>query len=180
MGLGGTFTRLVKGLLTWAVSKVHINGRFTEKIPLTRGLRQGYPLSPLIFSLSTQPLMDYLQYQLNIGNLEGIHISNDLTIYHILFSDNVGIFIQAMEEGFMKLREALHVYKMASSAKLILAKLVIVLLAMSIIPQWLTNTRCSINKPGKVQKYLGEPFDQQIRSKVMYNFCLKRISEKIT
>lgn len=35
VGLNGTFQRLIWGLLTNAVSKVHINGRFTEEIPLT-------------------------------------------------------------------------------------------------------------------------------------------------
>lgn len=64
VGLGGTFTRLVKGLLSRAVSKVHINGHFMEKILVRQGVRQGFPLSPLIFTLSTQPLMEYLQHQL--------------------------------------------------------------------------------------------------------------------
>lgn len=41
IGLGGHFLLLVKGLLAQATSKVHINGRFTEAIPVIRGVRQG-------------------------------------------------------------------------------------------------------------------------------------------
>lgn len=53
MGLGGIFLRLVHGLLANVVSKARINGHFTQAISITRGVRQGCPLSPLIFSLST-------------------------------------------------------------------------------------------------------------------------------
>lgn len=48
VGLGGTFLKLVKGLLVSAVPKVHINGRFTEEIPIMRGVQEGCPLYPLI------------------------------------------------------------------------------------------------------------------------------------
>lgn len=41
--------KLVQGLLSQAVSKAHINGHFTEEIQITCGVRQGCPLSPLIF-----------------------------------------------------------------------------------------------------------------------------------
>lgn len=53
VGLGGKFLTLVRGLLLRAASKVHMNGHFTQEIPITRGVWQGCPLSPLIFALST-------------------------------------------------------------------------------------------------------------------------------
>lgn len=36
-GLGGTFLHLMKGLLSRASSKVHINRHFSQAIPITRG-----------------------------------------------------------------------------------------------------------------------------------------------
>lgn len=179
VGLGGTFTRLVKGLLSRAVSKVHINGRFTEEIPVTQGVRQGYPLSPLIFALSTQPLMDYLQHQLTTREIEGVKILEDLTICHRLFVDDVGIFIPANEHSFKKLQEAPRVYELASGAKLNLAKSVLVPLAMPLIPQWLRNTGCTSSKPGEIQKYSWASFGNQIKPREMYKFCLDRISNRI-
>lgn len=38
MGLGGKFLMLIKGLLSRAVSKVHVNGHFTQEIPITKGV----------------------------------------------------------------------------------------------------------------------------------------------
>lgn len=54
IGLGGTFLMLVKGLLVGAISKVHVNGRFTKEIPITRGVCQG-----------THSLLSYLPSQRN-------------------------------------------------------------------------------------------------------------------
>lgn len=93
MGLGGTFAKLVKGLLAAASYKVYVNGSFTEEIPLSRGVRQGCPLYPLLFSLSTQPLMDYIQQKLEVGELEGVKVHEGLMLCHRLFADDVGIFI---------------------------------------------------------------------------------------
>lgn len=149
VGLGGTFLKLIKGLLSEAVSKFHINGRFTDKIPVTRGVWQGCPL-PLLFSLITQPLMDYLQQKLTIGEIDRVKVLEDLTIFHQCFVDDVGIFIPIDEQSFIKMQEALSIYEWASRAKLNLEKSVIVPLAMMSIPQWLVDTRCTINNLGEV------------------------------
>lgn len=178
--MGGTFTWLVKGLMSRAVSKVHINGHSTEEIPITRGVRQGCPLSPLIFALSMQPLMDYLQHQLTTREFEGVKISEELTICHMLFVDNVGIFIPATKHNFKKLQEALKFYKLASGAKLNLVKSIIVPLVLPSIPQWLRDTGCTISQPGETQKYLSAPFGNQIKPTNMYNFCLDQISKRIS
>lgn len=94
---------LVKGLLDGAISKVHINGLFTEEIPDTRGVFQGDPLSPLLFAITTQPLMEYLEFKLATRDINGVKISKELTICHCLFADDVGIFIPTDEDSFTKL-----------------------------------------------------------------------------
>lgn len=50
-------------------SKLHINGLRSEAILLGRGVRQGYPLSPLLFAISTQPLMSFMDLELENGRL---------------------------------------------------------------------------------------------------------------
>lgn len=93
----------MKGLLVGAVSKVHINGRFIEEISITWGVRQGDPLSPLIFAITTQLLMEYLEFKLSMGEIDGIKIKEGLTICHRLFVDDVEIFIPIEEHSFTKL-----------------------------------------------------------------------------
>lgn len=59
LGLGDTFLELAKTLIFDASSKVHVN-IFTDENPHKHGVRQGFPLSPFLFSLATQPLMEHL------------------------------------------------------------------------------------------------------------------------
>lgn len=179
IGLGGTFLRLVQGLLSQAVPKVHVNGYFTEEFKVARGVRQGCPLSPLIFALSTQPLMEMLQSKLSTGYLQGIKVNSSLSICHRLFTDDLGIFIPASEENFNKLQGLLRIYELASGAKINLSKTGIIFLAMNDIPQWLTDTGCKISKSGEIQKYLGAPIGYQLKLSTLHDFCLARISKRI-
>lgn len=121
IGLGGRFLSLVQGLLAQATSKVHINGRFTEPIPITRGVRQGCPLSPLLFALTTQPLMSYLEAKLATGDLRGVQVMEYLKICHKLFANDMGIFISTTQDSFNKLQEILCTYEWAFGAKINLA-----------------------------------------------------------
>lgn len=63
MGLGGQFLKLVRVLLEGGSIKIHINGCFSSPIMLEQGARQGCPLAPMFFALSTQPLLAFLQHE---------------------------------------------------------------------------------------------------------------------
>lgn len=67
LGIGSHFIKLVKALLVPAASVVQVNGFVTCGIPLRRGVRQGCPISPLLFVISTQPLMDLLDTEIRSG-----------------------------------------------------------------------------------------------------------------
>lgn len=123
--------------------------------------------------------MEYLEYKLATGDINGIKILEELTICHYLFADDVNIFIPIDEDSFGKLQEALHLYKLASGEKLNLAKLVIIPLALPTISQWLHDMGCIISKPREIQKYLKAPFGLQLQRTKMFNFCLDRIGKRI-
>jgi hypothetical protein len=67
IGFCPEFVTLVQGLITGSSAKVHFNGLFTSWFPLARGIKQGCPLAPLLFALSTQPLMAILKQHLASG-----------------------------------------------------------------------------------------------------------------
>lgn len=123
--------------------------------------------------------MNYLQYKLSTSDLDGIKITFNITIFHHLFANGVGIFIPTEKNSFAKLQEALTLYKLASWAKLNLVKLVIIPLALQMAPQWLHDTDCSISKLSEIHKYLGTPLGTQLKRTKIYNFYLDRISKII-
>lgn len=56
MGFGPSFRRWVRLLYTEVYSAVSVNGFLTEYFPVTRGVRQGCPLSPLLYILAMESL----------------------------------------------------------------------------------------------------------------------------
>lgn len=44
---------LIQGQVTGTEAKVHVNGLFTRSFALERGVRQGDPMSPILFALSS-------------------------------------------------------------------------------------------------------------------------------
>lgn len=174
------FLRLVQTLIANVVLKVHVNGRFMEEILLTWGVHQGCPLSPLLFLLSTHPLMDYISHKLTTSNLDGVKIYDNITICHRLFVDDLGIFIPANEDSFQKLQKKIKLYKVVAGAKMNPSKTVIIPLGMLEVPQWIGDIGCKINHPGKIQRYLGTPIGNLVKQSDMHNFCLDKISKCIS
>ena len=57
MGFGPPMSRLIYLLGQDAVSRVMLSGGVTSDIAVTRSVRQGCPLSPLLFAIVTHPLL---------------------------------------------------------------------------------------------------------------------------
>ena len=69
--LPGTFTKTLKSLYQNASTLVAINGFFSDPFKITRGIRQGDPLSCAIFDLAIEPLACMIRKE---PNLEGIKV----------------------------------------------------------------------------------------------------------
>lgn len=57
MGFGEQYINRIKACYYGSQVKLIVNGELSDKIYPTRGVRQGCPLSPLLFVISIQPLL---------------------------------------------------------------------------------------------------------------------------
>jgi hypothetical protein len=69
--------------------EVLINGSPTNFFKIHRGLRQGGPLSPLMFFLVIDFLSRQIKKVVSKGSFKGIKIVVDTFISHLLFVDDV-------------------------------------------------------------------------------------------
>lgn len=76
LGFSKYFIMLIMALVDDGSEKFHTNGIFMDEILLDRGVCQGCPLTPLPFSLASQPLMSLLKHKEEEGRLEGIPIGD--------------------------------------------------------------------------------------------------------
>ena len=86
-GIGEIFINWVKSIYSNASTILNINGFFSEKIPLQRGVRQGCPLSSMLYVLVIEILAIQLRMNPNIVGfkVEGekivsVHYMDDTTI----------------------------------------------------------------------------------------------------
>jgi hypothetical protein len=91
-----------------------INGEATKFFKSNRGLRQGCPLSPLLFILVMEGLSLSLKKAQNDGLLIGIKVSRLIKILHLLFVDDILIMSKASSAEWEKIQEILHVFCRAS------------------------------------------------------------------
>ena len=80
------------GCITSAKFVVLINGSPSRFFTPSRGIRQGCPLSPLLFILVIEGLSLLINDATRCGRIKGIKISASLTLTNLLFVDDVVMF----------------------------------------------------------------------------------------
>jgi hypothetical protein len=80
-GFGIHFTKWIMGCVTSASIAVLVNGEATPFFQNERGLRQGFPLSPLLFILAMEGLSILLKNSQQEGRLTGIKVSRLVKIF---------------------------------------------------------------------------------------------------
>ena len=107
MGFGPRMSRLIYLLGQNATSCVMLNGGVTAKIPLTRSVRQGCPLSPLLFAIVTHPVLVMLSKLADDGNIVGLHLPSGGQLVAQALADDSFMFLQASKSN---LEKSMHVW----------------------------------------------------------------------
>ena len=78
--------------LSFANFSLIVNGSPSSFFIASRGIRQGCPLSPLLFILVIEGLSFLINDAQNNGKIRGIKISSQLSLTHLIFVDDVIMF----------------------------------------------------------------------------------------
>ena len=114
-----TFTNTVKSLYNNAHTMVAINGVFSEPYKVTRGVRQGDPLSCALFDLAIEPLACSLRSD---PRLHGYNIpGSDEKLITSLFADDTSIYLNQTDK-MDDVQSILDEWCHASGAKFNIAK----------------------------------------------------------
>ena len=113
LGFGMTWCNMVSNLLYTSTTRIMLNGEPGGVIQYQRGLRQGDPLSPVLFIL----VMDVLNSIIVKGEEGGLlqPLSRRISGQRLsLFADDVALFIRPVEEELQVTKEILNAFGMAS------------------------------------------------------------------
>ncbi|XP_075670030.1 uncharacterized protein LOC142639779 [Castanea sativa] len=118
MGFSKKWIGLIMVCIKTVTYSILVNGEPQGLIQPTRGIRQGDPLSPFLFSLCTEGLHGLIQHSLRVEELKGLSIcQNDPQLTHLLFADDSLLFCRATIEECRKIMEILEIYEVGSGQK---------------------------------------------------------------
>jgi len=113
LGFGRLWCNLISNLLSTSSTRILLNGEPGESIQHQRGLRQGDPLSPMLFIL----VMDVLNSLFVKAGEEGLlqPLSPRISGQRLsLYADDVALFIKPVDEELQVTRDLLNVFGAAS------------------------------------------------------------------
>lgn len=75
-------------------SCVMLNDRFTAPFPISRSIRQGCPLSTLLFAVAMEVLSNMIADAVRRQHLHGVSFAElDYQIAHDIYADDIHLFI---------------------------------------------------------------------------------------
>lgn len=121
------FSQKVQDLVYRTISdiryKISINGESSPEFRSSRGVRQGDPLSPLLFILAQQLLSFNLKKLEVAGKMQPYRLGRNIRpISHILFADDLLIFSNGRIRSLHCVRELLQRYERSSGQQINLRK----------------------------------------------------------
>ncbi len=114
LGFGKRIIEWLKLLYVKAKSCVKCNGVLTDTFPLERSVRQGCPLSALLYTISAEPLAAYIKQD---NKIQGIQLPGGAINVINQFADDTTITVQN-EESVKRIMESFEIYGKASGAKI--------------------------------------------------------------
>lgn len=137
-GLPAHFVDIVKSLYRFARTRVMVNGELSENFLVTRGVRQGDPLSCLLFNLAIEPLANTLRLS---PKLQGFLIPGSTEkLIATLFADDTTVYLSEFDD-FRDLKVELDRWCLASGARFNVTKTEAIPLGTPEYRQRLRDTR---------------------------------------
>lgn len=109
-GLDLLVTNWILGCITSVNFAVLINGCPTTFFKGSRGLRQSFPLSPLLFLLVIEGLSRLLNLARDTGKIIGIKVSKNYNITHVLYVDDVLLFGIGIFDEWVHYKQILDIF----------------------------------------------------------------------
>jgi hypothetical protein len=128
-GFGDKWVSWISHCISSARHSVLVNGSSAGYFNSYRGLRQGDPLSPLLFIVVMEALSKMLSSAVDCGRLSSFSVCSRpavINISHLLFTDDVLVFSEANPDHLRYLRVLLVCFEVVSGLKVNLAKSLLV------------------------------------------------------
>ena len=181
-GFSAIWQNWIKFCISTACFCILVNGCPSGFFPSSRGLRQGDPLSPLLFVIVMEALSHLLDQVVREGLFSGFKVgtlaANSLVVSHLLFADDTLIFCGADSDQLYNLRYVFTWFEAVSSLKINLSKSEIV--PVGDVPH-IEELRHLLGCKNSVLpvKYLGLPLGATFKETTIWNPVLEKVEKRL-
>eukprot|EP00253_Pinus_taeda_P002842 PITA_02842 len=182
LGFKIDFINWVMGCISSVSFAVLINGAASPFFKGKRGLRQGCPLSPLLFLLVAEGLSQLLLKAKREGSIKGLEVAGNLFITHLLFVDDILLFCNGSLFEFKKIKEVLELFMRATGMLVNYRKSQLITegLNRQEISQLTAILPLETSKLGDPFKYLGFWLKPDNYKKQDWSWLVAKIEARIT
>ena len=114
VGIEGTSLNIIKAIYNKSTSNIILNGEKLKAFPLRSGMRQGCPLSPLLFNIVLEGLATAIREEKEI---KGIQIGKE-EVKLSLFADDMILYIENPKNATRKLLELINEFGKVAGYKI--------------------------------------------------------------
>ncbi|CAN0858391.1 LINE-1 retrotransposable element ORF2 protein [Linum grandiflorum] len=159
MGFHPRFIQWIRSCVTTVSYYVNLNGRRCGFFQPSRGLRQGDPLSPLLFAICSEVLSHLLSTAMETKTLKGIKVGRHAPpTSHLFFADGSFIFVEVNQDAIRTLKDLFLNFQLFSCQKINFGKSAI-FFSQNTPPdlQLRFSNALGVQAIGIQHKYLGLP-----------------------
>ncbi|XP_038719958.1 uncharacterized protein LOC120012588 [Tripterygium wilfordii] len=181
MGFCLQWRKWILACLTSVTYAVIVNGEPGELIVPTRGLRQGDPLSPMLFVICSEVLSFYLQQEIEKKTFRGFPFGRgSLLVSHLFFADDSLIFCRATKSDWLCIRNILAVYERQSGQMVNVDKTALYFSKhTSMATKNLMKSLIGVKEIKAYENYLGLPSLLGRSKKKSLMYIVERVKQKV-
>ncbi|GKV32816.1 hypothetical protein SLEP1_g41389 [Rubroshorea leprosula] len=169
-----------KECLQSSTVSILINGSPTRQFPVSKGLRQGDPLSPFLFLIVAEGLNGLMLSAVDKNLYKGVRIGNiGVMVSHLQFADDTIFFGEASKENIQVIKCVLRTFELASGLKINYGKSQ--LMGIGVEEEWKKKMAYILHcKEGELPvKYLGIQIGGNHRKLSMWQPLVNSFKKKL-
>ncbi|GLU22240.1 hypothetical protein SLE2022_383300 [Rubroshorea leprosula] len=181
MAFSATWRRWIQECLKSSMVSILINGSPTRQFSVTKGIRQGDPLSPFLFLIVAEGLNGLMTAAVDKELYKGVEVGKDaVSVTHLQFADDTIFFGEATEHNVRTIKCILRTFEMAAGLKINFGKCQ--LMGIGVDDDWRNKMAYRLGcKEGEFPiKYLGIPIGGNHRRLKMWQPLLDSVMKKLS